>query len=202
MRAKDRVTAVLCVNADGSHKLPIAITGKAVRPLCFRPPAPGFPMPYFSQVNSWMDVPTMAHWFASVFVQEVRRVTTEPVFLIMDNAPSHGELKEDGVTIVCLPHNTTSMYQPLDVGIISAVKRRYNGRLLRRVLRRLNAQTAADCGTGLPSSPATDQHSPAPPVDDPSALGGPSCTPRSARSPHLCGALCMAAAAASRRCAC
>ena len=68
MRAKDRVTAVLCVNADGSHKLPIAIIGKAVRPLCFRPPAPGFPVPYFSQVNLWMDGTTMALWFASVFV--------------------------------------------------------------------------------------------------------------------------------------
>jgi len=124
MRAKDRVTAVLCVNADGSHKLPIAIIGKAVRPLCFCPPAPGCPVPFFSQVNSWMDGPTMAYWFASVLVQEVWRVTTEPVFLIMDNAPSDGELKEDGVTIVCLPPNTTSMYQPLDMGIISAVKRR------------------------------------------------------------------------------
>jgi len=66
----------------------------------------------------------MAHWFASVLVQEVRRVTTELVFLIMESAPSDGELKEDGVTIVCLPPNTTSMYQPLDKGIISAVKRR------------------------------------------------------------------------------
>ena len=77
-------------------------------------------------------------------------MSTELVFLIMDNVPSHGELKEDGVTIVCLPPNTTSMYQPVDMGIISAVKRRYKGRLLRRVLRRLNAQIAADCGTGLP----------------------------------------------------
>jgi len=123
MRAKDRVTAVLCMNADGSHKLPIAIIGKAVRPLCVRPPAPGCPVPYFSQVSSWIVGPTMAHWFASVLVQEVRRVTTELVFLIMESAPSDGELKEDGVTIVCLPPNTTSMYQPLDKGIISAVKR-------------------------------------------------------------------------------
>jgi len=172
MRAKDRVTAVLCVNADGSHKLPIAIIGKAVRLLCFRPPAPGFPLPYFSQVNLCMDGPTMAFWFASVFVQEVGRVSTEPMFLIMENAPSHGELKEDGETIVRLPPNTTSMYQPLDMGIISAVTRRHNVRLLRRVLRRLNDQIDADCGTGLPSSSATDQHSPAPPVEDRSALGG------------------------------
>lgn len=40
MRAKERVTAVLCVNSEASHKLPIAIIGKAVRPLCFRPPRP------------------------------------------------------------------------------------------------------------------------------------------------------------------
>ena len=33
--AKDRVTAVLCVNATGSHKLPIMIIGSAKRPRCF-----------------------------------------------------------------------------------------------------------------------------------------------------------------------
>lgn len=143
MRAKDRVTAVLCVNADGSHKLPIAVIGKAARPLCFRPPAAPCPVPYFSQTNAWMDGPTMAAWFRTVFVAEVRRVTTEPVYLIMDNAPSHGVLREDGVTVLCLPPNTTSIYQPLDMGIISAVKRRYKSRLLRKVLQELRSQLAA-----------------------------------------------------------
>jgi len=60
MRAKNRVTAVLCVNADGSHKLPISIIGKAARLLCFRPSAVACPLPYFSQDNSWMDGSTMA----------------------------------------------------------------------------------------------------------------------------------------------
>lgn len=139
MRAKERVTAVLFVNANASHKLPIAIIGKAMRPLCFRPPHPACPPPYFHHDNSWMDGPIMEQWFKTVFVAEVRRITSEPVYLVMDNAPSHGELQADGVTIVCLPPNTTSMYQPLDMGIISAVKRRYKARLLRRVLTNINA---------------------------------------------------------------
>ncbi|KAK1865239.1 hypothetical protein I4F81_007773 [Pyropia yezoensis] len=76
MRAKERVTAVLCVNADASHKLPIAIIGKAMRPLCFRPPHPACPLPYFHHENSWMDGPTMEQWFKTVFVAEVPRITS------------------------------------------------------------------------------------------------------------------------------
>ena len=72
------------MNASDCRKLPIAIIGKVVRPLCFRPPAPGFPAPCFIQGNSWMDGPTMAHWFASVFVQVVRRVTTAPVSMLQE----------------------------------------------------------------------------------------------------------------------
>jgi len=40
MRAKDRVTAVLCVNTSGSHKLPITVISKAAGPLCFQPRSP------------------------------------------------------------------------------------------------------------------------------------------------------------------
>ena len=123
-RAKDRVTEVLCVHADGSQKLLIAIIDKAMRPMCFLSPAACCPVPDFGQAEPRMYGPTIAAWFASVFVQEARRVTNENVFLVMDNSPSRGQLLADGVTIMCLQPNTTSLYQTLDMGIISAVKRR------------------------------------------------------------------------------
>ncbi len=43
MSAKDRITAYVCTNADGSEKLPLAIIGTAKNPRCFRlghPPVP------------------------------------------------------------------------------------------------------------------------------------------------------------------
>ena len=36
MRHMDRVTLVLCTNATGTHKLPVAMIGAPVNPLCFR----------------------------------------------------------------------------------------------------------------------------------------------------------------------
>lgn len=66
LRAKECVTAVLWVNADASHTLPFSIIGKAVRPLCFRPPHPVCSLPYFHQDNSWNDGPIIEQWFRTV----------------------------------------------------------------------------------------------------------------------------------------
>jgi len=48
MRHMDRVTLVLCTNATGTHKLPVAIVGKPVRPLCFSMDGNERGLPYFN----------------------------------------------------------------------------------------------------------------------------------------------------------
>lgn len=88
----------------------------------------------------------------------------------MDNAPSHGELRADGVTIVRLPPNTTSMYQPLDMGIIPAVKRRYMAWLLRRVLTGINAQLGS---AGRRTAPTPSSTGPPPSAAPPPAARSP-----------------------------
>ena len=35
-KAKDRVTLITCTNATATHKIPLAIIGKAAKPRCFR----------------------------------------------------------------------------------------------------------------------------------------------------------------------
>ena len=45
MKAKDRVTLVLACNASGSHKIPVAMIGKAKQPKCFKPPRDPCPLP-------------------------------------------------------------------------------------------------------------------------------------------------------------
>ena len=57
LRAKDRVTLILCVNADGSCKIPPV--GSAKNPHCFRD-SPS-PIPYLSQRNAWVDRTYTAH---------------------------------------------------------------------------------------------------------------------------------------------
>jgi len=47
MKAKQRVTLVLAVNAAGTHMLSVALIGSAKQPLCFR--SSPCPLPYFQQ---------------------------------------------------------------------------------------------------------------------------------------------------------
>jgi len=49
MRHMDRVTLVLCSNATGTHKLPVAMIGEPVSPLCFRGEGNECPLPYSNQ---------------------------------------------------------------------------------------------------------------------------------------------------------
>lgn len=129
MTAKDRVSAYMCTNATGEAKVPMAIIGKSKNPRCFRNRPP--PVKYFSQANAWSDSTTFKTWFHEVFLPFILRHTCEPVLLIMDGCASHGELVDPRgqvETITYLP-NVTSRYQPMDKGIISAVKRGYRNTL-------------------------------------------------------------------------
>lgn len=153
MKAKDRVALVLACNATGTHKVPISIIGSAAVPLCFKPPRPGCPLPYFSQKSAWMDSIVYEKWFNNVFVPAVRSRTTEHVILIVDNWGAHSELTHPQVKICCLPPNVTAIHQPLDAGAIACVKRRYKKRLISLVLRahedkqrRIAAEAAAAGG--------------------------------------------------------
>jgi len=130
MEAKDRITLVLACNATGTHKIPVAIIGKAKQPLCFKPLRRPRPLPYFSQTNAWMDGDHFKSWFETVFLVAVRSRTTHPVDLVSDNCGAHGDLESDQVKFFALPPNCTSIYQPLDLGIIACLKRRYKRRLL------------------------------------------------------------------------
>lgn len=54
----------------------------------------------------------------------------------MDNSATHGvEVTAPDVDIIFLPPNTTAVYQPMDAGVIAALKRRYKRRLLAIIVR-------------------------------------------------------------------
>jgi len=130
MKAKDRINFVLACNATGTRKIPVAIIGRAKQPLCFKPPLRPCPLPFFSQTNAWMDGDHFKSWFETIFLVAVRARRTQPVALVSDNCGAHGDLESDQVKFFALPPNCTSIYQPLDLGIIACLKRRYKRRLL------------------------------------------------------------------------
>ena len=65
MHSKDRLSAFMCTNADGTAKVDMAIIGKAKNPRCFKI-AP-CPLKYFSQANAWSDSITFRKWWKEVF---------------------------------------------------------------------------------------------------------------------------------------
>lgn len=141
--SKERITLMLCANAAGTHRLKLAVIGKAKKPRSFKGTrGTNLPVKYYNQQSAWMDEKIFRSWFHDEFVPQVRKhlkaknLPQEAVLLI-DNAPSHPVvhfLKSDDGLIFAkyLPPNTTSLIQPMDQGVIAALKKKYRGNLLRK----------------------------------------------------------------------
>ncbi|PXF48393.1 Jerky protein-like [Gracilariopsis chorda] len=135
MKAKARVSVYVCTDSTGIHKVQLAIIGAAKNPRCFRKGETT--VNYFSQKNAWSDSVTYRRWFLEVFMPYVRRYTSKKVALVMDNCGPHATdvLDVSGqVTIFTLPPNCTSLFQPMDMGVIATLKAKYKSKLLRKIL--------------------------------------------------------------------
>src|SRR6266516_5743718 len=125
---KERLSVALCANADGSHKLNPLIIGSSAKPRCFKNVRlENLAMTYRSNAKAWMLTVLFQEWLRSFDHQVAVKHGGERVLLLLDNCPSHGigGLDLPHVDIHFLPPNTTSKIQPMDAGIIVAVKRRY-----------------------------------------------------------------------------
>ena len=82
MKAKDRLTLVLCFNATGTCKIAPLLVGTSKQPQCFRG-GKKCPIPSVSQKNAWVDKAVYKFWWECVFLPEVRKFTSEKVALLM-----------------------------------------------------------------------------------------------------------------------
>ena len=143
-KSKDRLTVLGCTNATGTHKLKPVMIGKFAKPRCFKNVnMEALPVIYKSQRNAWMNSEIFAEWFKKDFVPSVKRhqraqnIRSPKALLLIDNCSAHPqELKtRDGsVTCMFLPPNTTSLIQPMDQGVLQAMKNRYKRKLLQKVI--------------------------------------------------------------------
>jgi len=84
---KERVTAVLCANADGTIKVPVALIGKVAKPVCAHNKP--WPLPYFQQAKAWLGGAVFVRWLHEVFALAVQELPFERVLLVLDKAPGH-----------------------------------------------------------------------------------------------------------------
>ena len=108
--------------------------GKFVKPQCSKNiNMDALPDIYKSQRNAWMNSKIFTEWFKKDFVLAVERhhraqnICSPKALLLMDNCSAHPEElnTHDGfVTCRCmlLPPNTTSLIQPMDQGVLQAMK--------------------------------------------------------------------------------
>ena len=148
--SKERLSVLVGSNAIGEHRLKLAVVGKSKKPRAFvgliieR----DLPVIYYHSNKAWFNSAIFSNWFSNHFVpvvriyqEEVLKISPDEVraILILDNAPAHPSedilsSKDGKIKVLFMPPNTTSILQPMDQGVISAVKRHYIRRYLDEVL--------------------------------------------------------------------
>ena len=141
--SKERLSVLVGCNATGMHRLKLAVVGKLKNPRAFR----GINIEQSLPKKAWFNQAIFTDWFLLHFVPEVRKyqevlkiaLDNVPAVLVLDNAPAHPSeeklVSRDGkIKVLYLPPNTTSVIQPMNQGIICALKRYYVRHYLNEVL--------------------------------------------------------------------
>ncbi|XP_065304542.1 tigger transposable element-derived protein 6-like [Dermacentor albipictus] len=137
---KARISVLLATNVDGSTKLRPLVIGKSKSPRCLKN-ALSVPVSYRSNGKAWMTSELFGKWLKSWdddLVSQGRKVC-----LLVDNCSAHHcNVSVSNIELRFLPPNTTSVLQPLDQGVIRALKAGYRKRLVQRLL--LNLRTGRE----------------------------------------------------------
>ncbi|XP_072141031.1 tigger transposable element-derived protein 6-like [Dermacentor andersoni] len=125
--SKLRVTVLLCVSMDGSHRLKPFVIGRSKKPTCFK--NQHIPVRYRSNKKARMTRDLFEEWlleFDSLIEGQGRKVV-----LLLDNCSAHSvNPKLTSVELMFLPPNTTAGLQPLDAGVIANFKVLYRRHML------------------------------------------------------------------------
>ena len=134
--SKARLTGLAAGNGVGGN-LPMLVIGKVEKPRCFKG-AKSPPCQYKSQMKSWMG--------SEVFSDYARRLEAKfhvegrKAALIIDNCPAHPNIgNHKAIKLVFLPPITTSETQPMDQGVIRALKVFYRTNVVRRQIKYIDA---------------------------------------------------------------
>ena len=133
------------MNAKGGKEKPIVV-GKSANPRCLKGISDRSTLPcqYFNQRKAWMESGILEKVLSNLNCR--LKTQNRRILLLMDNAPCHPEDLDEKFTqinVVFLPANTTSLLQPLDLGIIQAFKLKYYRCLLTHVVSKIDECSTA-----------------------------------------------------------
>ncbi|KAM8950753.1 tigger transposable element-derived protein 7 isoform 1-T3 [Lycaon pictus] len=145
---KERLSALLCANADGTHKLKSIVIGKSKLPKSVKEDTSTLPVIYKPSKDVWFTRELFSEWFFQNFVPEVRHFQLNVLgfheedvraMLLLDSSPVHPSTEslssEDGrIKCMFFPHNTSTLIQPMHQGVILSCKRLYRWKQLEESL--------------------------------------------------------------------
>lgn len=132
--SKERVTVLLGANMSGTEKLKVVLIGKSSNPRCFRG-VKSLGLDYYSNKKAWMTTEIFEKWLLNLdqkFATQNRKI-----LLFLDNCTSHPkdiQTRLKFITLQYFPANTTSVLQPMDMGIIKSMKAFYRKNILLRTV--------------------------------------------------------------------
>lgn len=137
-KKKERISFMLCTNMTGTDRRIPAVITKVASPQCLKkyrlPSTASLACDYYVNAKSgWQRSDLYNEWLKK-FDDDMRRQGRK-IVLFVDNCSAHIVLGEyPNIEHVFLPANTTAKLQPLDQGVIAAVKRRYKAELSMKYL--------------------------------------------------------------------
>lgn len=141
---KSRVSLIICTNATGTQRLHIWVIGQSARPRALRSVnIEAMELIWKSNKKAWMNSTIMRQWLRAFYASVG---TTRSILLLLDNLRAHitgveQEPPPPNVRIQFLPANSTSLYQPLDQGIIQNLKVYYRKAWLEFILQKYEELT-------------------------------------------------------------
>ena len=125
-RSKERITVALCASMVGEKLRPLII-GKSRSPRCFsKIKINSLPVDYRHNKKAWMTSGIFEEWLQGF--NRKMKLEGRNVLLLVDNAPPHPNLRVSNVKVKFFPPNTTCATQPMDQGIIQAMKLKFRKR--------------------------------------------------------------------------
>ena len=150
-KEKDRVTLGLCANLFGKERLKMIFIHKSARPRCFpRAFDSNILVHYYHNSTALMTADVFTSW---VMCENTRiGAQGRKILILLDNAASHqvqGMEKTtiggfeafvlSNITLLFFPPNVTSVVQPMDQGVIVALKVHYKRKLVAWTLEQCSA---------------------------------------------------------------
>jgi hypothetical protein len=140
---KSRISIVICTNCSGTDRLPLWFIGRYQQPRPLRGiNITALGAVYQANQKSWMTGLIMRDWLIA-FYQHI--LSSRKILLLLDNFPAHTAGIDlapppPHIRIQFLPANSTSIFQPLDQGIIQNFKVFYRKQWLQFILQKLENQ--------------------------------------------------------------